>query len=125
MPETSVSSDLEQSFYIFSQFCFKHVGCHLKVFAFFVISESVKEPSGYSMTFRIVDDVSNSVTLFFVELTCSDSWIDSENFTDKEAKPSSNSFDFLEGKRDSSLAINVGVEDTMDVFEVGICVFNH
>ena len=125
MPETSVSSDLEQSFYIFSQFCFKHVRCHLKVFSFFVISESVEEPSGYSMTFRIVDDVSNSVTLFFVELTCSDSWIDSENFTDKEAKPSSNSFDFLEGKRDSSLAINVGVEDTMDVFEVGICVFNH
>ena len=76
------------------------------------------------MTFRIVDNVSNSITLFFIKLACSNPWINSEYFADKEAKPSTNTFDLLQGKWNSSFSINVGIEDTMDVFEVGVCVFD-
>ena len=76
------------------------------------------------MPFRIIDDVGDSITLFFIELACSDSWINSEYFADKETKSPSNTFDLLQGERDSSFSIDVGIEDTMDVFEVGVCVFD-
>ena len=76
------------------------------------------------MTFRIIDDIGDSITLFFIKFSSPDPWVDSEDLTDKEPKPPSNSFNLLKGKWDSSLAINVGVKDTMDVFEVGICIFD-
>lgn len=96
----------------------------MQIFAFFVVSDSVEEPSGNAMSFRVIDDVCDSITLFFVEFSCSDSGVDAKNFADEEAKPSSNSFNFFEGKGNSSFSIDVGVENTMDMFEVGISVFN-
>ena len=76
------------------------------------------------MTFRVVDDVGNAVTLLFVEFACSDSRVDAEDFADEEAEASADSLDLLEGEGNSPLAVNVGIEDTVDVLEVGIRVFD-
>jgi hypothetical protein len=58
------------------------------------------------------------------EFSGSELGVESENFADEESEPSANSLDFIEGKRDSSLTINVGVEDTVNVLEVVFSVFD-
>ena len=116
--DTFVTSDLVQSFDVFSQFGLKDVGGDLKIFTFFVISLSVQKPSGNSMSLRIVNDVGNTIALSFSEFTGSDCWIDSQNFADKESESSSDTFNFIKSIRNGSLAINIGVEDTMNMLEV-------
>jgi len=96
----------------------------LKVLSFLVIFLSVEEPSWNSVSFWIVDDVGNTITLGFSQLSGSEFWVDSEDFTDKESESSSNTFNFIEGIRNGSFSIDVGVEDTMNVLEISICVFN-
>ena len=53
--ETTVTSDLEQSFNIFSELGLKNVGGDLKILSLLEISLSIEEPSGHSVSFRIVD----------------------------------------------------------------------
>ena len=122
--DTLVTSDFVQSFDIFSQFGLKNVGSNLKVLSFFVIFLSVEEPSWNSMSFWIVNDVSNTITLSFSEFTSSEFWVDSENFADKESESSSNTFDFIKSVWDGSFSINVGVKNTMNMLEVSIGVLN-
>ena len=116
--DTLVASDLVQSFDVFSQFGLKDVGGDLKIFTFFVISLSVQKPSGNSVSFGIVNDVGNTVALSFSEFTSSDCGIDSQNFANEESESSSDTFNFIKGIRNGSLAINIGVEDTMNMLEV-------
>ncbi|MDD2840529.1 MAG: hypothetical protein PHY80_05445 [Rickettsiales bacterium] len=123
--DTLVTSDLVQSFDVFSEFGFENVGSDLKVLSFLVIFLSVEEPSWDTVSFWIVDDVGNTITLGFGQLSGSESWIDSENFADKESKSSSNTFNFIKSIRNGSFTINIGVEDTMNVLEVSIGVFNN
>ena len=119
---TLVTSDFEHSFDVFSELGFEDVGGDLEILSFLVISISVQEPLGNSVTFWISDDVGDGIALLFAEDSGSDSGIDSEDFTDEEAKPSSDSLDLFEGEWDGSLSIDVGVEDTMDVLEVVLSV---
>ena len=123
--DTLVTSDLVQSFDIFSEFGLKDVRSNLEILSFLVILLSVEEPSWDSVSFWIVDDVGNTITLGFGQLSGSESWIDSENFTDEETKSSSNTFNFIKSVRNGSLTINVGVKNTMNVLEVSISVFNN
>ena len=53
--ETSVGSDLEQSFDVFSEFGLQDVGGNLEVFAFLEIALSVEEPSGDSVSRWVID----------------------------------------------------------------------
>jgi hypothetical protein len=122
--DTFVASDFVQSFDIFSEFGLKNVGSDLEVLSFFVIFLSVEEPSWDTVSFRIIDDVGNTVTLGFGEFTSSESWVDSEDFTDKESESSSDTFDFIKSVRNGSFTINVGVKNTVDMLEVSISVFN-
>ena len=122
--KTTVGAHLEQSFDIFSQFGFQNVGGHLQVLSLFVITNSVEEPTGDALSFGIVDDIGDFVALFFIKLTSSNAGVDSQNLADEEAESATDSFDFLKSIRDCSLAIDVGVEDTMDVLEVSIRVFD-
>jgi len=124
MSETSVASDFEKSFDIFSQFCFKNVGGNLKILSLLIIFLSVKEPPGNAMTFGIVDDIGNRVALGFGEFSCSESRIDSEDLADEESESSANSLNSLKSEGDSSLTIDVGVEDTMNMLESVVSVFN-
>ena len=63
--DTLVASNFVQSFDVFSQLGFEDVGCHLKILALLVITLSVQKPSGDSMSFRVIDDVGNTITLSF------------------------------------------------------------
>ena len=80
--KTTVGSHLEKSFNIFSEFGFEDVGSHLEILSLFVITDSVKEPSGDTVSFRVVDDVGNSIALLFRKLTSSDARIDSQDLAD-------------------------------------------
>ncbi len=76
------------------------------------------------MSFWIVDDVGNTVALDFSQLSGSESGVDSEDFTDQEAESSSDSLDFVQSVWNGSLTIDVGIENTMNVLEVTISVFD-
>jgi hypothetical protein len=124
MSETSVGLDLVHSLDILSKFGFEHVGSHLQVLAFLVVSQSVEEPSGDTISFRIIDDVSNGISLFLVEFTCSESRVQSKDFADEEAESTTNTSDVLQGEGDGSLPIDVGVQNTMDVLKIVLSVFD-
>ena len=123
--DTFVASDLVQSFDVFSQLGFKNVGCDLEILSFLVIFLSVEEPSWNSVSLRIGDNVSNTIALSFSQFTGSESGVDSEDFADKETKSSSNTLDFIEGVRNGSLTIDVGVKNTVDMLECVVSVFNN
>ncbi len=96
----------------------------MKVLSFLVILLSVQKPSWDAVSFWVVDDVGNTVALDFSQLSGSESGVDSENFTDEEAKSSPNSLNFIESVWNGSFTIDVGVKNTMNMFEVRICVFD-
>ena len=76
------------------------------------------------MSFWVIDNVSDTVTLGFSQLSGSESWVDSEDFTDKETESSSDTLNFIQCVWNGSLTIDVGVENTMNMLEVTISVFN-
>jgi hypothetical protein len=115
--KTSVASDFEQSLNVFSEFSLQDVGCHLDVFAFLVITLSVEEPSGNTVSFWVIDYVGNGVTLGFSKFSSSESRVDPQDFADEEAESSADTLDLIEGKRNGSLTIDVGVQDTVNVLE--------
>ena len=55
MSETTVTSDLEQSFDVFSELGLEDVRGDLKILSLLEISLSIEEPSGHAVSFRIVD----------------------------------------------------------------------
>ena len=59
-----------------------------------------------------------------IEFSGSEFGVESKNFADEESEPSANTLDFVEGKRDCSLPIDVGVEDTVNVLEGVFRVFD-
>ena len=106
---TFVTSDFIKSFNIFSELGFENVRCDLEVLAFLVVLLSVEEPSGDSVSFRVVDDVCDTVALCFSQLAGSESGVDSENLADEESKSPSDTLDLVESVRNGSLTIDVGV----------------
>lgn len=124
MSETSVGSHLEESLHVFSELGFEDVRGHLQVLALLVVADSVEEPTRYSVPFGVVDDVGDAVAVLLVELACSDPRVDPEDLADEEAEPPADSLDLFEGEGDGPLAVDVGVEDTVDVLKVGVCVFD-
>jgi hypothetical protein len=122
--DTLVASDLVQSFNVFSQLCFKNVGCDLQVLAFLVILLSVQKPSRYAVSFRVGDNVGDTITLGFSQLTGSEPGVDSEDFADEESKSSSDTFDFIESVWDCAFPVDVGVENTVDMLEGVVSVFD-
>ena len=122
--QTSVGSHFEQPFDVFSQLGFQNIGRHLEVLPLFIVAEPVQEPAGHSLAFGVGDDVCYFIALLLVEFAGPDSRIDPEDFANEEAESAAYSLDFLEGVGRGPLAVDVGVEDTMDVLEVGVWVFD-
>jgi hypothetical protein len=122
--ETSVASYLEESFDVLSEFGLEDVGGHLQILALLVVPLSVEEPSGDTVAFGVVDDIGNGIALSLSEFSGSKFWVDSKDLADEESKPSSHTFNFVKCEGDGSLTVNVGVEDTMNVFEGILSVFD-
>ncbi len=125
VPQTSVAPDLEESLDVFSELGLEDVGGHLEVLALLVVSLPVEEPPGDSVAFGVVDDIGDGVALGLSEFSGSEFGVDPEDLADEEAKPASNSLDLVEGEGDGPLAVDVGVQDTMDVFECILGVFDN
>jgi hypothetical protein len=76
------------------------------------------------VTFGVVDQIGNGVALSLSEFSGSQFWIESEDLADEESKPSSHTFNFVKCEGDGPLTVDVGVEDTMNVFECILSVFD-
>jgi len=122
--DTLVASNFIKSFDVFSEFGFEDVGGDLEVLALLVVFLSVEEPSGNAVALGVVDDVGDAVALGFGQLSGSESWVDSEDFTDEESVSSSDTFDFIEGVWDGSLTVDVSIENTVNMLEVRVSVFD-
>jgi hypothetical protein len=62
--------------------------------------------------------------LSFSEFTSSELGVESENFADQESESSTNTLDFIKCERDSSLTVDVGVEDTVNMLEGVLSIFD-
>jgi hypothetical protein len=121
---TLVTSDFVESFDVLSELGFKDIGSYLQVLALFIILLSVKEPSGDTVSLGVSNDVSDTVTLCLGELSGSDLGVDSEDFADEESVPSADTLDLIKGIWDCSLAVDIGVQNTMDMLEGAISVLD-
>ena len=122
--KTSVAPDLEQSLDVFSELGFEDVGGDLQVLALLIVSLSVEEPPGDAMAFRISNEISNGIALGLVELTGSELGVKSEDLADEEAEPSTDTLDLVECEGDGSLTVDVGVENTVNMLEGVLSVFD-
>jgi len=124
VPETSVAPDLEESLDVFSELGFEDVGGDLQVLALLVVSLSVEEPSGDTVALGIGNKVSDGIALSLGELSCSELRVESENLADEESEPSADTLDLVEREGDGSLTVDVGVENTVNMLEGVLSVFD-
>ena len=124
VPQTPVALDLVHPLDVLPQLGLQHVGGHLHVLALLVVPDPVQEPPGHSVPLGVVDDTGDGVALFLGELAGPDSGVDPEHFADQEPVPAAHASDFLECEGHCALAINVGIQDTMDVLECVVGVFD-
>jgi len=122
--ETSVAPDLEESLDVFSELGFEDVGGDLQVLSLLVVSLSVEEPSGDTVALGIGNKVSDGIALSLGELSCSELRVESENLADEESEPSADTLDLVEREGDGSLTVDVGVENTMNMLEGVLSVFD-
>jgi len=122
--ETSVAPDLEESLDVFSEFGFEDVGGDLQVLSLLVVSLSVEEPSGDTVALGIGNKVSDGIALSLGELSCSELRVESEDLADEESEPSADTLDLVEREGDGSLTVDVGVENTMNMLEGVLSVFD-
>ena len=125
VPETAVASDFEEPLDVLPKLGFEHVGGHLQVLALLVIALPVEEPPGHTVTLGIVDEVSDGIALGLSQLSGPEFRVESEYLADEEAEPPSDSLDLIEREGDGAFAIDVGVEDTVNMLEGIFCVFNN
>ena len=97
----------------------------MKVLALLVVPLPVEEPSWDTMAFGVIDEIGNCIALGFSEFSSSEFGVESKNFADEESKSSANTLDLIKSKGNGPLAIDVGVEDTMNVFEGILSVFDN
>ena len=124
VPETSVAPDLEESLDVFSELGFEDVGGDLQVLSLLVVSLSVEEPSGDTVALGIGNKVSDGIALSLGELSCSELRVESEDLADEESEPSADTLDLVEREGDGSLTVDVGVENTMNMLEGVLSVFD-
>jgi len=122
--ETSVAPDLEESLDVFSELGFEDVGGDLQVLSLLVVSLSVEEPSGDTVALGIGNKVSDGIALSLGELSCSELRVESEDLADEESEPSADTLDLVEREGDGSLTVDVGVENTVNMLEGVLSVFD-
>ena len=125
MSEAAVGAHLEEPLNVLSELGFEHVGGHLQVLALLVVADTVEEPPGHALAFGVVDEVGDLVALLLVELAGPDAGVDAEDLADEEAEPAPHALDLLQRVRHCPLAVDVGVQDTVDMLEVGFRVFDN
>ena len=122
--ETSVASDFEESLDVLSQLGLQDVRGHLKVLSLLVIPLPVEEPSGHAVALGIVDKVSNGIALGLSELSGPELGVEPEDLADEESKSPADTLNLVECEGDGSLTVDVGVENTVNMLEGILSVFD-
>ena len=117
MSKTSVTSDLLESFEIFSELSIQSVGSQLRVSTILEILLSVQEPLGDTVADGVSDDFGNLGHFFFRKITGSSVDIELGLLADEEGESSTDTLNASDGEGDLSFTFDVGVEDTENVFE--------
>ena len=124
VPETSVASDFEQPLDVLSELGFEHVRGHLQVLALLVISLPVEEPPGDAVSLWVVDEVGDGVALGLGELSGPEFGVEPEDLADEESKSPADTLNLVECEGDGSLTVDVGVENTVNMLEGILSVFD-
>ena len=118
MSQTSVSSDLLQSFQIFSELGVDTVGDELRPGALADVSLSVKEPLGDVVVGGLGEDVVDLFDVCFNKLSSSLVEVDLGDLENEGGESSANTLDGADGEGSLALAIDVGVLNTENVGEL-------
>jgi len=117
MSKTSVTSDLLESFKIFSELSIQSVGSQLGESTILEILLSVQEPLGDTVADGVSNDFLDLVHLFFRKVTGSSVGVELGLLADEERESSTDTLDASDGEGELSLTFDVGVEDTENVLE--------
>ena len=118
MSQTSVSSDLLQSFQIFSELGVDTVGDELRPGALADVSLSVKEPLGDVVVGGLGEDVVDLFDVCFNKLSSSLVEVDLGDLENEGGESSANTLDGADGEGSLALTIDVGVLNTENVGEL-------
>ena len=116
--QTSVSSDLLQSFQIFSELGVNTVGDELGPGSIAYISLSVKEPLGDVVVSGRGEDVVDLLNVGLNELSSALAEIDLGDLEDEGGEAAADTLDGADGESSFALAVDVGVLHTENVGEV-------
>merc|ERR1712096_441059 len=112
MSETTVTSDLLQSFKIFSELGFKTIGIDLRVLSVSDILLSIQKPIRDLKVARSSNDAHNLLNLFIGELSSPFVHVNVCLLTDQVRESSANSLNGSQCKHDFVLSIDVGIQNT-------------
>jgi len=115
--ETTVSTDLLQSFKILTQLVFQLIGSDLAVFAILDVFLSVQEPIGDFVLARVGHDCDHLLNLFVSEFTGTFGNLNIGLLQDDIGVSSADTFNRGDGEHNLNPSINIGIEDTQNVLE--------
>lgn len=116
--ETSVSSDLLQTFQVLTELVIKLVDEEVRVLAVNDVTLSVEEPSRDLVLFWVLNDGDDSLELFDSKFTGSLAEVDVGLLADQVGVSPANTTDGGQGVHDLDLTVNVGGQKTQNVLEV-------
>lgn len=116
--ETSVSSDLLQTFQVLTELVVKLVDEEVGVLAVDNVTLSVEEPSRDLVLFWALDNGDNSLELFDSKLTGSLVEVDVGLLADQVGVSTANTTDGGQGVHNLDLTVDVGRQKTQNVLEV-------
>ena len=102
---------------VLSDFGIESIGRHVHVFSALIVSPSVEEPHGNSVSFRVGDDLGDLVPSLLPNAARSRVQIDLGEFADQVRKSETDSLDGAQRVRHSTSTLEVGVHHSDDVFE--------
>ncbi len=117
MSETSVCSDLLQSFQVFSELGINTVGDELRPGALTDVPLSVQEPLGNVVIGGLSDNVVDLFDVSFNKLTSSLVEVDLGNLEHEVSESAANTLDGSEGEHGLASTVDVGVLNTENVDE--------
>lgn len=109
MSDTTVSSDLLQSFQVISQFGFDTVSQSVVILTIVDISLTVQEPSWDLVLGWVLHDLNNSFQFFLGQFTSSLVQVDISFLADQVSVTTANTLNGGQGVNDLDVTINIGV----------------
>jgi len=117
--ETTVGTDLLQTLEVLTKLVVEDVGHHLGSLAVLDVALPVKEPIGDLVLAGVLHDGDQLLNLLLVEFSGSPALGDIGLLQAKIGVTTTNTLDGGEGEHDARLSVDVGIQNTKNVLEVG------